>query len=38
MRRYACRDNQWDRIMDLLPRREGNVGGTDPFPLNCSTL
>ena len=28
MRRYALRDNQWDRIKDILPGREGHVGGT----------
>lgn len=28
MRRYALRDDQWDRIQDLLPGREGYVGGT----------
>ena len=28
MRRYALRDDQWDRIQDILPGREGPVGGT----------
>lgn len=28
MRRYALRDDQWDRIRDLLPGREGSVGVT----------
>lgn len=28
MRRYALRDDQWDRIKDYLPGREGHVGGT----------
>jgi transposase len=28
MRRYALRDDQWDRIEDLLPGREGWVGVT----------
>jgi transposase len=28
MRRYALRDDQWDRIRDILPGREGHVGGT----------
>jgi len=28
MRRYALRDDQWDRIRDLLPGREGHVGVT----------
>lgn len=28
MRRYALRDDQWDRIKDHLPGREGYVGGT----------
>ncbi len=27
MRRYALRDDQWERIRDLLPGREGYVGG-----------
>ena len=29
MRRYALRDDQWDRIKDILPGREGHVGVTD---------
>ena len=28
MRRYALRDDQWDRIEHLLPGREGHVGVT----------
>src|SRR4028118_732479 len=28
MRRYALRDDQWERIKDLLPGRDGYVGGT----------
>jgi transposase len=28
MRRYALRDDQWERIHDLLPGREGHVGVT----------
>jgi len=28
MRRYALRDDQWDRIKDILPGREGFVGVT----------
>ena len=28
MRRFALRDDQWDRIKDLLPGREGHVGVT----------
>jgi transposase len=28
MRRYALRDDQWDRIKDLLPGRAGTVGVT----------
>ena len=28
MRRYALCDDQWDRIKDILPGREGHVGGT----------
>lgn len=27
-RRYALRDDQWERIKDLLPGREGTVGVT----------
>jgi transposase len=27
-RRYGLRDDQWDRIRDLLPGREGHVGCT----------
>ena len=27
-RRYALRDDQWERIEALLPGREGHVGGT----------
>ncbi len=27
-RRYALRDDQWERIKDLLPGREGHVGVT----------
>ena len=27
-KRYALRDAQWERIRDLLPGREGHVGGT----------
>ena len=26
MHRYGLRDDQWDRIKDLLPGREGSVG------------
>ena len=28
MRRYGLRDDQWDRIKDFLPGREGSVGVT----------
>lgn len=28
MRRYALRDDQWERIRDLLPGRAGHVGVT----------
>lgn len=28
MRRYGLRDDQWDRVKDFLPGREGHVGGT----------
>ena len=27
-RRYALRDDQWERIQDLVPGRAGHVGGT----------
>ena len=27
-RRYALRDDQWERIKNLLPGREGYVGAT----------
>lgn len=26
-RRYAVRDNQWDRIKNCVPGREGQAGG-----------
>ncbi len=26
MRRFGLRDDQWERIKDLLPGREGSVG------------
>ena len=28
MRRYGLRDDQWDRIKDMLPGRAGSVGKT----------
>ena len=28
MQRYALRDDQWDKIKDFLPGRDGHVGGT----------
>jgi transposase len=28
MHRYGLRDDQWERIKDFLPGREGHVGGT----------
>ena len=28
MRRYGLRDDQWSRVKDLLPGREGSVGAT----------
>ncbi|MCX2559815.1 IS5 family transposase [Acetobacter farinalis] len=28
MRRYGLSDSQWERIKDILPGREGHVGGT----------
>jgi hypothetical protein len=30
MERFGLRDDQWDRIKDILPGREGHVGGTAP--------
>jgi transposase len=27
-RRYTLREDQWERLKDLLPGREGHVGGT----------
>jgi transposase len=30
MRRYGLRDDQWERIRDLLPGRENSVGVTAP--------
>ena len=28
MERFGLRNDQWDRIKDVLPGREGRVGGT----------
>lgn len=28
MRRYALRDDQWEKIKDLLSGRKGHIGGT----------
>jgi hypothetical protein len=37
-RRYALRDEQWERIESLLPGREGHVGVTAPRqPLICGS-
>jgi transposase len=30
MERFGIRDDQWNRIKDILPGREGHVGGTAP--------
>src|ERR1700736_2611886 len=30
MHRFALRDDQWAKIKDVLPGREGHVGGTAP--------
>ena len=47
MRRYALRDDQWDRIKNMLPSRPGTVGVTakdnrlsfcSKFLLNNSTI
>ncbi len=37
-RRYALRDDQWDRIKDLLPGRAGTVGVTGKDNRLLSTL
>jgi hypothetical protein len=34
MRRYGLRDDQWDRIKDLLPGREGH-GEALPRTIGC---
>jgi hypothetical protein len=34
MRRYGLRDDQWDRIKDLLPGREGHWGAL-PRTTDC---
>ena len=34
MRRYALRDDQWDRIKDQLPGRDGWVGVTTARCVN----
>jgi len=36
MRRYALRDDQWDRIKDFLPGREGHVGARRRI-IGCSS-
>jgi hypothetical protein len=36
MRRYALRDDQWDRIKNFLPGREGHVGGTAADNRTCA--
>ena len=28
MRRFSLRDDQWDRIEDILPGKEGHIGVT----------
>ena len=42
MRRFGLRDDQWERIKDLLPGREGSVGVTASdnrlFVERCSTV
>lgn len=35
MRRYALREDQWERIKDLLPGREGYVGVTEGQSAFC---
>ena len=36
MRRYALRDDQWDRIQDILPGREGH-GAARRRTIACSS-
>jgi hypothetical protein len=38
MERFGLRDDQWDRIKDILPGREGHVGGTAPVNVPGSAL
>lgn len=38
MRRYGLRDDQWERIKDLLPGREGHVDGTAADNRLCGSL
>ena len=37
MRRHALRDDQWDRMKDLLPGSEGWVGAK-PLTTGCSWM
>ena len=37
MRRYSLRDDQWDRIKDILPGREGHVSLSPPRITGCSS-
>ena len=37
MRRYGIRDDQWERIRDLLPGQEGHVGVTAARATGCSS-
>ena len=37
MRRYGIRDDQWDRIRDLLPGHAGHVGVTTMQTTGCSS-
>ena len=35
MKRYALRDDQWERIEELLPGRKGHVGVTQQKITDC---
>ena len=37
MRRYALRDDQWDRIKDILPGREGHARAARRRTIACSS-
>ena len=37
MERFALRNDQWDRIKNILPVRDGHVGGTAEDNRVCSS-